>query len=274
MLYIIYKIMYDRPSYIPEAIPMRKKTLSKIIYWAMMALFGSVFIISAVLLLRYAVNTFQGKQLFSELAAMHTTSADGPDGDSLILEELQAIYELNNDLIGWISIEGTNIDYPVMETPNDSDYYLHTSFYHEYSDEGCLYVRAACDVLSPSDNVTIYGHNMLNGSMFRHLHKYKEKSFYESHKYVRFDTLYARHTYEIIAVFQTSGTYGKGFAYHLFDDAKDAAEFDEFVAQCKALGLYDIDTTAQFGDKLITLSTCDKTALEDGRLVVVAKRIS
>ena len=189
-------------------------------------------------------------------------------------KELQAIYELNNDLIGWITIEGTNIDYPVMETPNDSDYYLHTSFYHEYSDEGCLYVRAACDVLSPSDNVTIYGHNMLNGSMFRHLHKYKEKSFYESHKYVRFDTLYARHTYEIIAVFQTSGTYGKGFAYHLFDDAKDAAEFDEFVAQCKALGLYDIDTTAQFGDKLITLSTCDKTALEDGRLVVVAKRIS
>jgi len=253
---------------------MSKKTFSKIIYWVMMALFSTVFVISAILLIRYGINTFQGKQLFSELAAMHTTSPDGPTGDSPILEELQAIYELNNDLVGWITIEGTNIDYPVMETPKDSDYYLHTSFYHEYSDEGCLYVRAACDVFKPSDNVTIYGHNMLNGSMFRHLHKYKEKDFYESHKYVQFDTLYERHTYEIIAVFQTSGTYGEGFAYHLFDDTKNPDVFDEFVAQCKALSLYEIETTAQHGDKLITLSTCDKTALENGRLVVVAKRIS
>lgn len=253
---------------------MNKKKLNKIIYWALMGIFSAVFIVSAILLLRYAVNTFVGKQLFSEIAAMHTTTADGPDNDSPILEELQAIHELNNHVIGWIKIEGTNVDYPVMQTPHDSDYYLHTSFYHEYSDEGCIYVRAACDVNQPSDNITIYGHNMLNGSMFRHLHKYKERKFYESHKYIQFDTLYERHTYEIIAVFQTSGTYGKGYAYHLFDNAKTPEAFDEFVATCKSLGLYDIETTAQYGDKLITLSTCDKTALENGRLVVVAKRIS
>ena len=253
---------------------MTKKKLSKIIYWALMTLFSSVFVVSAILLLRYAVNTFEGKQLFSELAAMHTTTPDGPDNDSPILEELQAIYELNNDLVGWITIEGTNINYPVMQTPKNSDYYLHTSFYHEYADEGCLYARGACDVFAPADNVTIYGHNMLNGSMFRHLHKYKEKKFYEEHKYIQFDTLYERHTYEIIAVFLTSGTYGKGYAYHLFDNAKNAAEFDEFVANVKALSFYDIPVTAQYGDKLITLSTCDKTSMENGRLVVVAKRIS
>jgi hypothetical protein len=98
----------------------------------------------------------------------------------------------------------------------------------------------------------------------------KEKKFYEDNKYVQFDTLYERHTYEIIAVFQTSGTYGEGFAYHLFDDAKNQEAFDDFVAECKALSLYDIAATAEYGDKLITLSTCDKTALENGRLVVVA----
>lgn len=259
---------------IPEANPMDKKKLNKIIYWVLMTIFSSVFVVSAILLVRYAINTFEGKQIFSEIAAMHTTSADGPDNDSPILEELQAIYALNNDVIGWISIEGTNIDYPVMQTPRDSDYYLHTSFYHEYSDEGCLYARVGCDVFEPSDNITIYGHNMLNGSMFRHLHKYKEEKFYKDNKYVQFDTLYERHTYEIIAVFQTSGTYGKGFSYHLFDNAKSAEKFDEFVAKCKELSLYDIPTTAEYGDKLITLSTCDKTALENGRLVVVAKRIS
>ena len=253
---------------------MNKQKLSKIIYWALMGLFGAVFVVSAILLIRYGINTFVGKQLFSEITAMHTTSANGPDNYSPILEELQAIYELNNDVVGWITIEGTNIDYPVMQTPKDSDYYLHTSFYHDYADEGCLYVRGSCDVFKPSDNLTIYGHNMLNGSMFRHLHKYKEKSFYENNKYIQFDTLYERHTYEIIAVFQTSGTFGKGFAYHLFDEAKSAEKFDEFVAKCKELGMYDIPTTAEYGDKLITLSTCDKTALENGRLVVVAKRIS
>ncbi len=253
---------------------MKKKTLSKIIYWALMAMFGSVFVISAILLLRYAVNTFEGKQLFSELAAMHTTSAEGPDNDSPILEELQAIYELNNDVVGWITIDGTNVNYPVMQTQEDSDYYLHTNFYHEYADEGCLYVRGACDVFKPSDNITIYGHNMINGSMFRHLHKYKEKSFYEKHKYIQFDTLYERHSYEIIAVFQTSGTYGEGFAYHLFDNAYSQEQYDDFIEECKRLSLYDIPVTAEWGDKLITLSTCDKTALNDGRLVVVAKRIS
>ncbi len=253
---------------------MNKKKLSKILYWALMALFGAVFLVSAVLLLRYAVSTFEGKQLFSELAAMHTTGTGPTDDDSPILEELRAIHALNNDVVGWITIEGTNIDYPVMQTTFDSDYYLHTGFYHEYSNEGCLYVRAACDVFAPSDNITIYGHNMLNGSMFRNLHKYKERSFYESHKYIHFDTLYERHTYEIIAVFQTSGTTGKGYAYHLFSEASGASDFTAYVQKCKELGLYDIPTTAEYGDKLITLSTCDKTALENGRLVVVAKRIS
>lgn len=253
---------------------MNNKKLQKILYWVMMAIFSTVFVVSAVLLVRYAVSTFQGRQIFSEIAAMHTTSATGSALDSPILEELQAIHELNNDVVGWIRIEGTNIDYPVMQTPQDSDYYLHTSFYHEYSNEGCIYVRGACDLLTPSDNVTIYGHNMLNGSMFRNLHKYKEQSFYEKHKYIQFDTLYERHTYEIIAVFQTSGTYGKGFAYHLFDDAVDEAAFDSFVATCRELSLYSIETTAHYGDNLITLSTCDKTALENGRLAVVAKRIS
>lgn len=253
---------------------MNKKKLSKVVYWALMALFGTIFVISAVLLLRYAVSTFEGKQLFSELAAMHTTGGADPNDDSPILEELRGVYELNNDVVGWIRIEGTNVDYPVMQTPNDSDYYLHTDFYHEYSNEGCLYVRAACNVFKPSDNITIYGHNMLNGSMFRHLHKYKTQDFYKSHKYIQFDTLYERHTYEIIAVFQTSGTTGKGFAYHLFADAADASAFDEYVTTCKELSLYDIEATASYGDKLITLSTCDKTALENGRLVVVAKQIA
>jgi hypothetical protein len=133
-------------------------------------------------------------------------------------------------------------------------------------------VREKCDVWEPSDNVTIYGHNMLNGTMFADLHDYEEKSFWKNNKLVYFDTLYEYHTYEIFAVFIVSGYLDQGFNYHTFDDAANAAEFDEFVATCKELALYDTGITPKYGEKLITLSTCDKS-IENGRLVVVARRI-
>ena len=79
-------------------------------------------------------------------------------------------------------------------------------------------------------------------------------------------------TYEIFAVFRTTASKGEGFTYHQFIDAKDEAEFNQFVNACKALSYYDTGVNPTYGDKLITLSTCDKS-VEDGRLVVVARRI-
>ena len=88
-----------------------------------------------------------------------------------------------------------------------------------------------------------------------------------------FDTLTQLHTYKIIAVFKTTATEGKGFSYHTFVNAADQAEYDEYVNTCKELSLYDTGETAQYGDKLITLSTCEYSQ-SHGRLVVVAKRIA
>jgi len=199
-----------------------------------------------------------------------------------ILDEMKALYDINPDLVGWIKIEGTKIDYPVVQSLHERNYYLYKDFYGDYAKEGSLYVREACDVFAPSDNVTIYGHNMANLSMFGQLKYYRTrgKAFYEEHKYIQFDTLYEHHTYEIIAVFATSGTYGVGYPYHLFDDAATEEEFNEFVNAIKGgdsrvTTYYKIDATAEYGDKLITLSTCAKNiGIEDGRFVVVAKRIS
>ena len=192
-------------------------------------------------------------------------------GEPSVLPEYAPFYERNADLIGWMYIDGTNIDYPVMQTPDRVDYYLKRNFEKEASDHGCLYVRETCDVWEPSDNVTVYGHHMKDGTMFYDLKKYLKKEFWEENQTVNFDTLYEHHTYTIFSVFTTTATVGQGFKYHRFENAEDEAEFNEFVATCKKLSKYDTGITPIYGDKLICLSTCEYSQ-DNGRLVVVAVR--
>ena len=126
----------------------------------------------------------------------------------------------------------------------------------------------------PSDNIIIYGHHMNDGSMFAGLMKYKEQSFWEEHKTISFDTLTDRCEYEVVAVFKTVvyTDSAESFRYYQFTDAENEAEFDEYIAKCKELALYDTGISAEYGDKLITLSTCEYSR-NNGRLVVVAKRV-
>lgn len=190
-----------------------------------------------------------------------------------ILPEYASLFQMNTDLVGWISIEDSLVNYPVVQTGTDrTDYYLDRDFSKNYSAHGCIYVREQCDVFTPSDNVTIYGHRMQDNTMFGHLARYEDKSYWELHPYIRFDTLKHRQLYQIICVFKTSATLGAGFPYHRFENAQTEEEFDAFINQCKALELYDTGVTAHYGDKLITLSTCEYSQ-HNGRLVVVAKRI-
>ena len=189
-----------------------------------------------------------------------------------VLREYAEIYRVNRDLVGWLQIPGTDISYPVMQTPDRPDYYLYRDFYQEYSKHGCLYAREVCDINAPSDNITIYGHRMKDGSMLAGLAAYTEKEYWRQHRYIYFDTLTEYHSYEIVAVFLTTATVNQGFRYHAFVDAADEAAFDSFISQCKALALYDTGVTATYGSKLITLSTCEYSQT-NGRLVVVAKRI-
>ena len=189
---------------------------------------------------------------------------------------------MNNHLVGWITIEGTRVDYPVLQTPNTpqwQNYYLYRNFYGSDARHGSIYVRELCDVFRPSDNVVIYGHAMKDNSMFGTVTYYGERSYYEQHKYIQFDTIYEQHTYEIIAVFSTSGTTGVGYPYHAKNNFHSEEDFNEFINAIRGgvsnvYSFYDIDTPVSYGDKLITLSTCYESVHKDGRLVVVAKRIS
>lgn len=286
----------------------RKVNRKKIVYFALSAVFTVTFIISAAFLVQYFLESFRADSEYDDLAGIvesnrnqldetegtdatdstdptgSTDSTDSTDATDAtdptedpgpqILPEYQDIYELNNDLVGWIKIEGTTVNYPVMQTSVDNaNYYLDHTFTGESSKWGCIYVREQCDVFAPSDNVTIYGHYKSDGTMFHDLHNLRKKAYWKEHRYIQFDTIYERHTYEIIAVFKTSANYGQGFSYHIFDDAKDKADFNKFVDTVHSLQYFNTGVTAEYGDKLITLSTCEYT-LDNGRLVVVAKRIS
>ena len=276
---------------------------SRVIYIAVLVLLIGVFLFSAGYLAVYYWHSHQSQGTYNELQALkgdytrpplNVTPVD-PSGDSAapttephnpyvtvtdpetgkeveLLPQFAELYQLNNDLVGWITVPGTNIDYPVVQRKETVDYYLRRDYHGKYDSHGCIYVREACDVNAPSDNITIYGHRMKDNTMFGHLAKYEKKSFWEENQFIYFDTLTEFHTYQIISVFTTTASVGEGFQYHTFVDAASPEDMTKYMNSCKANALYDTGLTAEYGDKLITLSTCEYTH-ENGRLVIVAKRI-
>ena len=191
-----------------------------------------------------------------------------------ILKEYAAIYGLNNDMVGWIQIPGTKVNYPVLQNMDITNYYLKRDFYKQDARHGSIYAYEWADFRAPSQNITLFGHNMGDGSMFAGLHAYEKEEFYKDHPYILFDTLTSHQVYKVISVFYTTTDPTTGFDYHEFTDG-DEYEFGMFVDQCKALSMYDTGDTAVFGNELLTLSTCDDDIADDTvRFVVVAKKVS
>ena len=185
---------------------------------------------------------------------------------------LLALHRENPDCIGWIQIEGTVIDYPVMYRPSEENYYLHRDFNGEYSANGCLFLSELCNP-DTSDNLIIYGHHMNSGKMFAALDRYKDSAFYLEHPLISYDTLHGSETYQVFAVFCTPVYTGNDFPYYTFTKAEDAADYQEYMKAVKERALYDTGISAVFGDKLLTLSTCEYSQ-KNGRVVVMAKKIS
>lgn len=185
---------------------------------------------------------------------------------------LENIAKINSDVIGWIKVDGTNIDYPVMQNKN---FYLHRNIYKNYSSHGTPYLAEYCD-LKTSDNLIIYGHHMNDNSMFSGLVNYKNYQFYKNHKYIKFYTLIDGQTveniYEIIVTFKTVAYSDNGFKYYNYINFYNDEDFKSYISNCQRLEFYNTETSANYGDKLITLSTCEYSQ-KNGRMVVVAKKI-
>ena len=178
----------------------------------------------------------------------------------------------NTDFIGWITIDNTKINYPVMYRPDDIKYYLHRNFEEKYNFAGCIFAGENTDIAKPSKNIILYGHNMNDGSMFHQITKYADEEYYKAHKYIKFDTLNKNSRYEIVAAFRTiahNEDY-EGFDLYRYVNM-ERHRFNEFHDECISARLYgaaDFD----YEDNLITLSTCQHFA-NNGRFVIVAKEI-
>lgn len=186
------------------------------------------------------------------------------------LAEYQKLKEQNSDMKGWITIPGTRIDYPVMQTPAQPEYYLKHDFEKQKSSYGLPFLGGACDLSKRDGNLVIYGHHMKNGSMFAGLMGYIEQEFYEQHPYIWFDTLEEPGVYQITGVIKESALNQDPTLFQLAEGS-GKENFERFMEEVRKRSFYDTGYTASYGEQLLILMTCEYSQKE-GRLMVIAGR--
>ncbi len=224
-----------------------------------------------------------GNDTFFQEDAPELSAAEAGEGEVVelgepaetpqVLPEYEMILQENPDIAGWITIEGTKIDYPVMLTKWDGDYYLKRNFNGEDDINGTLFMDARTELAPRSTNIIIYGHNMKSGQMFGSLKSYLDEDYWNAHRQISFDTIYEKGTYEIFAVCraQVQDRSSDGFRYYDFIQADTEEEFQEFLRNIQQLSVITGTELPSYGDELLTLSTCNNY-VEDGRLFLVAKK--
>lgn len=218
-------------------------------------------------------NSSEANEITEDLIVSPWDTDYAPE-DREILPELAGLYADNPDLVGILEVVGTDINYPVMQTINDPEYYLRRDFYGDESTAGTLFVDYRCDIVNPTTNTIIYGHNMRSGTMFGGLKRYLKQDYYQSHKTIIFKTLYEEQEYEIVGVGLSAVGYDddEKYKYYDFINAVTGSELQEFLNAIQSLSVYDETIDISATDKILTLSTCNSYT-EDGRMFVVAKRV-
>ncbi|MHA7967304.1 sortase domain-containing protein [Paenibacillus sp. CAU 1782] len=244
-----------------------------------------VLVFSLVNLARIFLRDYDERQKIEELDIIWKEESDIGEGDALpfllsdklnepvMLSEFKELYMRNSDIVGWLKIDGTRIEYPVMQNLQDADYYLNHDFDKRENKSGLPFLDEHSQTNGTGISL-IHGHHMKSGWMFKDLMKYKKESFYKEHSTFQFSTLYEKQEYEIIAVI-LSQVYRKSddvFKYYQIENVSTPDEFDLYVQSIKQLALYDTGVTAQFGDTLMVLSTCEYST-KNGRLAVIARKL-
>lgn len=208
----------------------------------------------------------------SEVVVEEETQVEAQE-EPVILPEYAELHQQNPDMIGWLKIPDTDIDYPIMQSLESNDYYLHHNFEKEEDKNGCIFLDMRNDYLERDDNLIIYGHNMRSGMMFGPLKNYLDEEYWKNHKTIQFHTLYEKEEYDIIAVCLAKVEYqdSDAFRYYNFLNAEDETAFEEYKKNIEELKVFSDAVDLNYGDELITLSTCNNY-VEDGRLFLVAKK--
>lgn len=269
------RTMYDQDRDVDYKPSRRKKKRSgsDILYTIAIVIFALIFLVCAGLLVKRLIDDRQTENEFSALSDLIDETAEPASEGETNADKFARLVERNPEFIGWISIEDTNLDFPVMYSPTRADFYLRHDFEGEYSNYGVPYLDEDCTLTAEdrSENLIIYGHNMKTGTIFGSLTGYKEASYYSEHPNIEFDTLYGDGTYEVFAAFAIDVVSDTSFAYNTYIDM-DETTFDEFVDEVKRRSDVDSGITPEYGDELLTLSTCEYSS-SNGRYVVCARRV-
>lgn len=218
----------------------------------------------------YTYNKNNNDNALNEIVIDKTNITSEKTERMLQVEELK---KENEDIIGWLEIPNSNINFPVVQG-TDNQYYMTHTYKKENSKDGSVFLDKDYNWNPPSSNLLLYGHNNKNGKMFQELLEYKEESYYKEHPTIKFTTVSEDSEYEILSVF-LSRVYYKNendvFRYYYFINAENEEQYNYYIEESKKVSLYDTGKTAKFGEQLLTLSTCEYSQ-EDGRFVIVAKR--
>lgn len=217
-------------------------------------------------------GTVENNVYGAELAQETVERPQGPQ----VLPEYQKLYEQNSDFAGWLTIPGTGIDYPVMQAvPESSDFYLTHNYNGEEDINGSIFLDSRNDFEEQDDNLIIYGHNMKSGLMFGELKNYLDEAFVSEHKTIAFNTIYEKAEYEVVAVClsKVAQEGEEGFRYYDFVNAGNEENFNRYLENIKKMNVMGGNIDVSYGDRLLTLSTCNNYT-EDGRLFLVAKKCS
>lgn len=220
---------------------------------------------------RDAYERIQGIYNSAEDMAEPDDDDNNPEKEKPVNAGLLALHEKNPDCIGWLKIEGTMVDYPVMYRPGDKNYYLHRDFDGNYAASGALFISEICDP-EDCDNLLIYGHHMNSGTMFAALEGYKKYSFFQEHPLISYSTLQGEEMYQVVTAFSTPVYTKNDFAYYNFSKAVSMMDYENYITKCRSLSYYETGISVEYGDRLLTLSTCEYSH-KNGRMVVVAKKI-
>lgn len=259
----------------PDTADAPRKKRSNLGYNIAILLCLLVFLVSGGMLVKRYFEDRQAEGEFAELQSMIDDSAPRQTGEGAASNSAKfaALREQNSDFIGWISIENTNLDFPVMYAPDRKDYYLRRDFQKEYSLYGVPYLdeKTTLGANDASENLIVYGHNMKTGTIFGCLTDYKKAETYAEHPYIEFDTVYGDGKYEVFAAFAIDVVADTSFVYNQYVDM-DEETYNEYVEE--VISRSDVDTGIRpaYGEQLLTLSTCEYSS-DNGRYVVVARRV-
>ncbi|WP_026672662.1 class B sortase [Alkalihalobacterium bogoriense] len=242
----------------------RKKT--KAMHRLGTLLFLSILLFSSYKLGMTFWDYYKNRQVMAEAQDVYYEATIVEEDSDGIRSQFGPLLEINKDIVGWITVDGTVIDYPIVRAV-DNEYYLNRSFKHEETRAGSIFMDYRNNVEMNNRNIILYGHRMRDGSMFTQLNQYLEEDFFYSHPIFYFDTLYKGYDVEVFSAYLTTTDF-----YYIETDFQSDADYQTFIERLKEKSLFESDVTIEETDQIITLSTCDYTLDRDtGRLVVHGK---